>query len=150
MAEMIKQILTLSQLGLLSLQDVRKKEVSVFLLLLLTGTGAVFAFSGLDPENLQAWGMTLAAVLIPGFLMLLFSRLPGGRIGAADGWVVMALGLVSMDFGILMNSLMYGMLFCGAAGLFLLVRGKKGKKDTVPFIPFLSAGYLAELILQNI
>lgn len=120
---------------LLSVTDIRKKMIPVWVsgalgVLLL----ACRLWQGVDIGSLTAG-------ILPGIVVLALAACSEGKIGMGDGLVLCALG-----FGYSLDS-MLGMLgsalvFSAMAAIFLIVFRKAGRNKTMPFIPYLFAGYL--------
>ena len=130
----------------MGLQDIQKKSISVRALILMTASGVVFAVLETREKNTGAILLSLLLRVLPGLVMLLFSFFLKGAVGSADGWAAAALGLFAGAAGAV-ESLMYGLLFCGLAGLLLLALKKKRRSDALAFLPFLAGGYLMSLLL---
>lgn len=84
-----------------------------------------------------------------GCLGMLFVAWAGEKIykteamGGGDIKLVAAFGAL-LGWKGLLGSLLFGSLLGGVFGLYLILRGKKGRRETLPFGPFLSLGaYLA-------
>ena len=94
------------------------------------------------PFSETPFSETLLAML-PGAVLLLFSRITAGKIGEGDGWffVVSGLFLSWREAAVLFLS---GLMLCGGYGLFVLAAGAAGGKDMrkkrLPFLPFLLPG----------
>lgn len=141
-------------LAVMSIQDIRQKKVSVWLILLLGAIGILFAIADLSgvagAQNNMAgsspfWQLCLPG-MVPGIVLCIISRLSGNRIGSGDGYVIMALGIHRGLWDIL-SCLLYGTVFCGLAGMLLLVMKRRRKEDTLPFLPFLTTGYVITILL---
>ena len=132
----------LAYLGILSIQDIRKKKVSLWLL--SVGIVFVFAYFILNsvslPESLIGGGI--------GILMLGISLITKESIGKADCILIGYLGLMMgyiQSIMILLISLFLCCIFCIiGTGFHLLSRKKR-----VAFIPFLLAGFLCTILFVN-
>ena len=78
--------------------------------------------------------------LIPGAALLIAGKL-SGCVGEADGIMLLLLGGM---YGLRNGGelMMYALLLASAVSIFLIAVKHAGKKDTLPFIPFLLAGFM--------
>lgn len=92
-------------------------------------------------------GQILAA--ISGFLLggcfILLSVLTKGQIGKADGVILMLIGIM-IGFYNLIEILCFCFIYLFIVAAVLLILRKKTKKQTLPFLPFLTAGYLSFIL----
>lgn len=119
----VKGFWILLHLLILATEDIRERQVSMFVILELGLTGAVYAvWTGREP------------VLLPGMLLLLFSRFSKEQIGYGDSWLVLALGMW-MEGPKLLFMLWAGLALGTASAVCL-------KKKELPLVPFLAAAYV--------
>jgi leader peptidase (prepilin peptidase) / N-methyltransferase len=87
-------------------------------------------------------GRALAAGLVYFGIMLLMAILSRGGMGMGDVKLAALLGFFTgfLSWGVMISGVIAGFLLGGAVGLVLLVAGKKGMKDEVPFGPPLILG----------
>ena len=86
--------------------------------------------------------------LLPGTILLMVSLISREAIGKGDVYVVFLLGFMTGFDGIV-TVLFISMLSCAACGLvFITVKGK-GKKDTLPYMPFLLGAYVVFLLINK-
>lgn len=125
-------------IAVLSIEDILKKSIPVFLL----AAGVLFIPLGILIE--RAEGLSLAGNIygvIPGLVLLVISFVSRGQIGIADGCLVAVTGAslgLEAAIRILTGALFLITLFSGG----MLIAGKLTRKSTLPFIPFVFAGYL--------
>lgn len=161
---LIQNIVVTACMGIMSVQDIRQRKVSMWLIFLLGATGSVLLVVNLsgaawpdwshtasDPDQTAVlsdikgyWQSYLAGVL-PGAVLWMAGKVSGNRIGSGDGYVLMALGL-HLGLWNVVNCLLYGSVFCAIAGAVLLALKKKNKQDALPFLPFLTAGYIITIL----
>ncbi|MBP5608818.1 MAG: hypothetical protein J6X66_11225 [Lachnospiraceae bacterium] len=130
----MKEIWTVFILFWGSVADIRKKSVSaVYLIAAAVGSLIIILNSLGEPREILLG-------LIPGGIMLIAGRL-SDSVGPADGVMLLILGAMYglREGGELM---MYSMLLAAVVSIFLIALKHAGKKDTLPFIPFLLAGFL--------
>lgn len=125
-------------IAVLSIEDILKKSIPVLLL----AAGILFIPAGLLTEGAECFSPADNILgVIPGAVLLIISFVSRGQIGIGDGVLVAitgaSLGLEAV-VRILTAALILIMLFSGG----MLVFGKFKRKSTLPFIPFIFAGYL--------
>lgn len=127
-------------LALAAYADWKEQEVPLRGLLLAGAGGFLLQLACGDTELADI--VSGAAV---GVLVLIAARVTGEAIGAGDGLILIVSGIFLGFWRVLW--LFMTALFCsGAVALFLLVVKRKGRKYRLPFIPFLLAAYLLQLI----
>ena len=72
---------------------------------------------------------------------MILAVLSRGGIGMGDGWMILALGVL-VDYELVFHSCVFAMILAAVFAGILLVVFHKNRKYTIPFIPFLTAGYL--------
>ena len=117
-----------------------------FPLLLLAGRGLLFLMElPFAPEGLAGRGLSaLAGALFGAGLLLLISRLTGG-IGLGDGKLFGGIGFCIGFYGTFFT-LLFSLVFCAAAGCFLLITRRGGLKRQLPFGPFVLLGLSAAVL----
>lgn len=131
-------VLLLIYLFMMSVYDIRKRRIhmgiSAVIAALLGAVQLCLIFQG---EVVWYGAFTGVAA---GGLMLGISRITGGELGFGDGIVFVISGLL---LGLFENVLLLfiSLLFSAVAGIFLLLIKHVGRKYTLPFIPFVFAGY---------
>lgn len=140
----------------LSLEDVRKREVSILWLILLGGIAIldicivlcaqgsfVRCWNASPGMEMKAADMLLLRLLaggFPGGLMLLCAFAFGRHIGCGDGWTLVVLG-VSCGGSMICGILFYTCV-CMLFGCIVLLAQKRKRVRSIPFLPFLFSGYL--------
>lgn len=111
-------------------------------LLLMLGCGSAYVFFTTGDYWDALYGMGFA-----GGLMLLIFILSRGGMGAGDVKLCFVLGLwLGLKASIV--CLMLSFIFGGVIGVFLLATGIKGRKDPIPFGPFLCLGAYISLLFS--
>ena len=127
----------LATLCLAAATDLKSRTISKGFLLIFMLLGILWRLFSERP-----FSETLLAML-PGAVLLFFSRITAGEIGEGDGWffVVSGLFLNWREAAVLFLS---GLMLCGVYGLFVLAAGaacgKDMRKKRLPFLPFLLPG----------
>lgn len=129
------KILFLLYLGLCSLQDVRKKEISA--LLLFGGLGAAILFKML----FSPFEDGCFVGIIPGACLLAFSLFSGEAIGYGDGVLVLTMGIL-FGAGTAFGVFWLGLLCAAGFSIFQLIQKKCKKTSTYPFAPFLFLAWI--------
>lgn len=127
-------------LGCLSVEDIRSRELATAPILAMGLLGAGVSLAG------HAWqwpGVLLQ--FVPGLSALLIARISREGIGYGDGLVILCLGCY-LPPPQLAELCMIAITFAGLVALVLLVGRRRGRKETLPFVPFLLAGYLIVLL----
>ena len=131
---LVREIWTALMLLAGSVMDIKDKTVpAIYLLIAAVGSVVMTViYKGELKEMLLG--------LIPGAALLITGKL-SGCMGEADGILLLLLGGMYglRDGGELM---MYALLTAAAASFFLIVLKHAQKKDTLPFIPFMLAGFM--------
>lgn len=132
-------LISLLALTILSYMDLKRKEVSLWTLLvygLMMIVNLLCPFFTKDKIDLKELILSLSFMLILIIMSLLFKA-----IAIADSITV---GLVALTNGFLiaLSSFFLAMLVAAVFSLIGLALKKLKRKATIPFIPFLLAGYL--------
>ena len=140
MQQMWSQAVVVGMLTLCSAQDIKKKQIRLNLVLFFGILGVLFhmLWRIQSIENLLL-GMSV------GVALLFLSVLTGGRIGAGDAVLLIVTGIY---LGLEQNLELFfgGLVMCSICSLALLVLRKKGRNDSIPFVPFLLAAYMGMLV----
>lgn len=133
---MIQSYVLLGTLGVHSIEDIRKKEITISITLFSGVIGALL--------HLFYWNQSIYTMLmgmLPGIGILILSRLTEGRIGLGDGIVFMLTGFyLGLQDNLLLMCISF--LLAGIWGVLLLLVGHCAKNRKIPFIPFLFVGYI--------
>ena len=133
------EILSLIGLAVLSVEDIRTKQVPVIGIIVFGVALLLFRFL-CGGEFLP-----MAFAMLPGLFALLFSLISREQIGLGDGLVLLVLGFgngIERMFGMLTFGLFFAGMWAGA----LLVIKRTGRKQTFPLLPFLLLGYGMTLV----
>ncbi|MDE7297776.1 MAG: hypothetical protein K2N94_02960 [Lachnospiraceae bacterium] len=128
---MVEQIISLLLLAGFCLPDIRKKQLSTRGLICALLVALVFRFA----EGKLWTGLAGGA---EGGVLMLVSRLSGGRFGMGDAVLLAATGLV---LGIRRNTELFltALLLSAVCAAGLLVFRRGGRHYEMPFVPFLTA-----------
>lgn len=137
----VQAVIVLMLLGIHAELDVRKRKIS----LLLTAAG--FAGGILWQLIYRTRDMPqIAASWIPGALFLILSYISRERVGYGDGFLLLSLGswLGVWDTFLMLTG---ALILCSGCCIVLLLTKKAGRKDEVPFIPFMLISFVASLCI---
>lgn len=115
------------------IMDILKKEVPI--VPNLVGL-AIFQII-MEPCSL--WNHVWA--IIPGVIIMIVSGIFTNSIGKGDGLVVMVIGSL-LGINKVAEVIMRAFLLSGLFGIVYIISKKGGKKDQIPFVPFLLLGTL--------
>jgi len=136
----VKESVVLAVMVVLSLIDIKKKQISMTMLI-------PFGVTVLFWQLFQGTGIVeLLTGLVPGAACLLLSYVTKESIGRGDGLVLCVLGLLC---GSKATLVVFGMalFFAAVWSMVLLVLKRAGRKTELPFLPCLSLGYLFCVVL---
>ena len=120
-------------------RDIEKREIPLYLPVIGLATGLLFrALSGFGNATV------LAAGCLPGLVLLAAGYLSKEAVGYGDGVMVLCAGIFLPFSETLMLTILSLLLAAGGAGILLLAKKMK-RKETLPFLPFLLAGYVVVL-----
>lgn len=143
---MWKLALTALWLIAMSIFDLFEKRVPVWLL----ATGGIPAIVTAIYEYMKGTG-SLSQILfgmLPGVLLLAVAAVTK-KAGWADGIVLIIMGLLTGLWECI-ACFMVSLLAMSAVSLPLLVLRKVGKNSTLPYLPFLCAGYLLRIAVWEV
>lgn len=94
------------------------------------------------------WDRLLGILCAAGPLLLVVLLSRGTAMGMGDVKLMAAAGLV-LGWKLSLFALFAGVVIGGAVGSVLMLTRKKGRKDSIPFVPMLSAGVIVSLLFGN-
>lgn len=124
-----------------AVMDIRKKKINLIVTGCCLTAGVLWQVFG---EETAGYDVLLS--LIPGLLLLAAACLTEQKIGYGDGWVITAVG-VWTGFRDIFLILTNGMIACAICSGFLLALKKVRRGDSLPFVPFLLAGWIVRAML---
>lgn len=140
--EMWKFVILFLWLGILSVLDLRRKRIPVWLLAV---GGIILAIMSIDPCAREVKGTAEVVLgLIPGALLLLMA-VATRKAGIADGIVLLLLSL-PLDYRMCIVGFVFSLLIMSFVSLCLLVLGEVKGNSKLPYLPFLLAGYMLQMI----
>lgn len=131
-------------LVILSVYDIRNKEVPMLWLLLFGCVATVYVV--LDGKR---EGIMMIYSLIPGAFLLAISLCTRESIGYGDGWTVLALGIL-LGLWKCFVVVFAGFLFSAIFSLILLVLRRVNGKSRLPFLPFITMGLGVVMVVQGV
>lgn len=144
---MVQYVLTGCILLLCIRTDIREKQISkkivwCYLLLALLGSGLEGACRGISlTERLVGMAEVLLPSVLPGFLSLFLSWSTREALGYGDSFLILGAGL-ALGFRDCMELLLWAFFFSALWSVWLMIRHRADRKQTIPFVPFLVLGWL--------
>lgn len=136
----MQSVMMLGLLGICSLEDVKRKRLTVIYILMFGVSGIMLhLIAPVCSIYSILWGMLL------GIALILLSVATRGSVGMGDGILLMVTGVYLGGPGNL-ELFMTGLLLSALWSLGLLVLKKKGRKEEIAFAPFLLLSYLLMLL----
>ena len=139
---MFFRIAVILMLILLSVSDLKSHTIPMLPVLVFA---AVMAAVHLTAGDLPA--VRIFTGMLPGLFLLAISLASRSSIGTGDGIAAAACG-AAIGLSSELASLTAALVLCCAYSIVLLIRKKAGRKDTLPFLPFLTAGHILVLIME--
>lgn len=138
---------------LASWQDLRKRQIKVWLYILFGIAGIVeYCLWGRTAESVVQTLIQVLTGTTPGLFLLLVTKCSRGAIGAGDGWFFVTAALY-MEVWSVVALLFYGLIFCSACCLGMvvwgIVSGVNIRKRRLPFLPFLVPAWIWINILMG-
>lgn len=122
-----------------AVSDFRRKEIPILFLTVVTAVAVAAVLWRIVNGDYTVNECLLS--LLPGVFLLLVFVVTGGKIGIGDGVVFIIIGLMigcMSAFVVMFLSL----IFSATWGGYLMLRKKVGKDTSIPWMPFVLAGYL--------
>ena len=82
---------------------------------------------------------------VPGLLMMLLGRQSQGKVGLGDGLALAVMGLLT-GLSEAVVILLIALTLCSLTGLILILGRRAHRGTALPFLPYLEAGCLIELV----
>ncbi len=136
----MQKFMVLGLLGLCSLEDIKRKELTLIYILVF-GIGGILLH--LFVPVCSIYSILLGMLL--GIGMILVSFVTGGSVGMGDGVLLVVTGVYLGGLGNL-ELFLTGLFFAAIWALGLLVLKKKKGKEEIAFVPFLLISYLTMLL----
>ncbi len=137
--EMLKENIIFAFLTMFSVEDMRKKRISLWLVLVFLAAGIIFQAVTGKLTFLEVLGGASLGIFLLGI-----SRATHEAMGYGDGLIFLATGVflgIWENFQLLFTSLVMACIFSAIQMLFR----KKSGKDEMAFVPFIWISYLVHL-----
>ena len=121
-------------LTILTVEDIKEKEISVTLAILFIVSGLALA---LVRDN--GFSVDIIYSILPGVFLLAVSIITNGKIGAGDGLALIGLGAAIGALGAIV-AFVIGILLAAGYGAAKMLRKKIRGTAALPFLPFLLTG----------
>ncbi len=124
-------------LAISSIEDIRRKEIFLWQILILGGLSLAAVVTSIYDGSFDLWNLLLS--LLPGAIMIFLSFITREGVGYGDGLMALAIG-PSLGAA---ASVMAILIAIGISGLFsgiLLVLKRAERKTKIAFAPFITIG----------
>lgn len=130
--------------------DLRKKIIPNFLIVIgLVFRLGIYIYEIITSEDIKSIVINDAIGFAIGFVLLaLVSVITKQGIGFGDAKLFGVIGLTSGSF-CTYSTLFTSLLISAVISIVLLISGKKGKKESIPFGPCIALGYVVVLFLTS-
>lgn len=138
--DLILILIITAVLAVCSISDLRARRIHLLSVSVGGIAAAVCLLTGGWPAAARG-----AAGMLPGALLYICSRATGGKIGTGDAAVLTVIG---MGTGLIQALLILctGFALTAVPAGYLCFKGKSGRNTRLPFVPFLFAAYLLDLL----
>ncbi|MDF2513015.1 MAG: putative rane protein [Herbinix sp.] len=136
MSENIVAFLLLGLLILSSIQDLLKKRIGLWIIIL--GGGIICAF--IPFYHTITLFDRLGGVVVGG-VVIVISLATGGKIGLGDGLLLCITG-IGLGFWSNLELFALALLFAAILSIILMIFRLADRKKSIPFVPFLLLGYV--------
>ncbi len=138
----ISRVIGLAILLVLSIEDICFRKISEYLLLVLAVLGVIYQIG---------WGEVSFVSIVGGVgigvTFLFISYITKEALGYGDSLLIGILGLYLGTIGVIETLIVAWGMATFAAGI-VLIRKRFSKKTIIPFVPFLTGGYMVESIFE--
>lgn len=137
---LIPKLILCSVLLVISAIDIDTQEIpnGAVILIIILGIANVFSDPGLD------WKQGLIGFFAASVPMLIIALISNGGMGGGDIKLMAAAGLF-LGWKNILIAFFFSCLIAGLTGVILIVGKKRGRKDKIPFGPFLALGILTAM-----
>lgn len=143
MWEAAKVLTIIVFLGLCCIQDIREEKLS---LKMLIASGILFFMLSFMFEDMTA--KERICNILPGIVASLLAFMTKEQIGYGDAVCLIILGSV-VSGEKLLGTVTGGMILFSIIGIIRMIRKKADRKTTMPFLPFLTAGMLWQIVITG-
>lgn len=144
MIKIVKTAGILIFLVVCSAQDIREKRLSVKV---LVASGILFLGVSLIFEDISI--EKRLHNILPGMIAFLLAFLTKEQVGYGDAACLIVLGTL-VSAAALAEAVMGGLILLSICSVILLTGKRADRNTALPFLPFLSAGMLWQMIIHNI
>lgn len=141
MAELFIHIILGTMLLFCGLQDLRKKKVVLWMILL----GAILILLCLFLTDSFSVTESMGGALV-GLTVVMISKVTGGKIGMGDGFILCVTGL-ALGFWSNLEVFAIALFVAAIFSIILLIFRLADRNKSIPFVPFLLFGFLLHTFL---
>lgn len=143
--EFIVNIVILVFLVYESFFDIKKKTVSLISVLFFCLVALAFMAFEIRLYTSTEIPWIVMQRMGVGLSVLAFGKITRGAIGAGDGLILIAIGSMAGTMKCVMTLMISG-IFVFAVAASLLLAGKINRKSRLPFVPFLTLGWVIAML----
>lgn len=137
----IEKIAILVMLFICSIQDIKTKRISLWIVILTSVITLV-----LIPFRPFKFIDRVGGLMVGG-MILFVSKITGGKIGMGDGFILCATG-ISLGLWANLELLSLSLFLASIISIILLVLKLVDRKKSIPFVPFICLGYIGIIMLD--
>lgn len=127
-------------LGIAGVIDWKKREIPIWLLILMSVT--VLFFSIFNKE-VSIWHRLVGAAF--GVIFFIISKFTKEAVGYGDSWLILLMG-VHLGIFKALQLLFAASLMAAVVAIFYLWKRKWKRSETLPFVPFLAIAYTGVIL----
>lgn len=143
-ATCVMWILTVAYLSICVITDIRKQRISTKVSLVFGTAGLFLIFIFIKDEIV----FHLLGI-VPGIVIMAMSAATRGAVGMGDGILFIVMGIyIGMDENVCI--LLTALFLCSIISIILLAAKQKGRKDRLPFAPFVMCAVICRLIIGRV
>lgn len=138
------ELMMLAVLLCLTCRDIRTRTIPVWILV-PAASAVVFSYIY---HGVEKWQSPVAGAAI-GVVFLLISKITGEGIGYGDSLTILVLGL-AFGWRRLVEILCTAFCILFISAIVLCCRKRVTRKDSLPFLPYLTGGYVIWLVVSRL
>lgn len=133
-------VITVLFLGICTYIDIKSKYVNSYICIIFGIAGVLYKSFIMDRSLLS-----IPMAILPGIIIMIISIISKESIGKGDAFVVSIMGLYIGSINTILV-LFHGVMISCFIGVICMLFMKKSKSYRIPFIPFLSMGFLIQIM----
>lgn len=122
---------------MLSVVDIKYKSIPVYAIFIVVVTMFLMGLTG--NREIDIWGV-IGFIILAAFMALF-------KVGAADIYISVGIYFIWGFYKAVMI-IWVGFILCGCVGIILVILKQLKVKNGIPFIPFMTIGYVVVMLLE--